>query len=196
MSLQQLDSETGWSMEPLYCQLRHHYVITFMRIFWEVVGKDSGAGRDWGQEEKGTTEDEMAGWHHWLDGRWVWVNSRTWWWTGRPGVLRFMGSQRVGRNWVTELNWTECFFWLFCLTMTWQWLHLDSLSEILWASILPVCLLRGSVSYEWSRVFHRGTCITTFGYWHWGGRNTVYCHCFSYFDLIFIDVPLFPDPVI
>ena len=105
MSLQQLDSETGWSMEPLYCQLRHHYVITFMRIFWEVVGKDSGAGRDWGQEEKGTTEDEMAGWHHWLDGRWVWVNSRTWWWTGRPGVLRFMGSQRVGRNWATELNW-------------------------------------------------------------------------------------------
>ena len=33
------------------------------------------AGRDSGQEEKGTTEDEMAGWHHWLDGRWVWVNS-------------------------------------------------------------------------------------------------------------------------
>ena len=32
-------------------------------------GKDSDAGRDWGQEEKGTTEDEMAGWHHWLDGR-------------------------------------------------------------------------------------------------------------------------------
>ena len=34
-----------------------------------LVGKDSDAGRDWGQEEKGTTEDEMAGWHHWLDGR-------------------------------------------------------------------------------------------------------------------------------
>ena len=38
---------------------------------------------------------------------WVWVNSRSWWWTGRPGVLRFMGSQRVGHDWVTELNWTE-----------------------------------------------------------------------------------------
>ena len=37
---------------------------------------------------------------------WVWVNSRSWWWTGRPGVLRFMGSQRVGHDWVTELNWT------------------------------------------------------------------------------------------
>ena len=38
---------------------------------------------------------------------WVWVNSRSWWWTGRPGVLRFMGSQRVGQDWATELNWTE-----------------------------------------------------------------------------------------
>ena len=36
---------------------------------------------------------------------WVWVNSGSWWWTGRPGVLQFMGSQRVGHDWVTELNW-------------------------------------------------------------------------------------------
>ena len=38
---------------------------------------------------------------------WVWVNSGRWWWTGRPGVLRFMGSQRVGHDWATELDWTE-----------------------------------------------------------------------------------------
>ena len=38
---------------------------------------------------------------------WVWLNSGSWWWTGRPGVLRFMGSQRVGHNWATELNWTD-----------------------------------------------------------------------------------------
>ena len=38
---------------------------------------------------------------------WIWVNSGSWWWTGRPGVLRFMGSQRVGQDWATELNWTE-----------------------------------------------------------------------------------------
>ena len=50
----------------------------------------------------------------WLDGitdsitqTWVWVNSRSWWWTGRPGVLQFMGSQRVRHDWATELNWTE-----------------------------------------------------------------------------------------
>ena len=39
---------------------------------------------------------------------WVWVNSGSWWWTVRPGVLRFMGSQRVGHDWATELNWTTC----------------------------------------------------------------------------------------
>ena len=69
-----------------------------------LTGKDSDAGKDWGQEEKGMTEDEMAGWHHRLDGcEFEW----TWWWTGRPGMLWFMGSQRVRYNWVTELNWTE-----------------------------------------------------------------------------------------
>ena len=48
----------------------------------------------------------------WLDGSptrwtWVWVNSGSWWWPGSPGVLWFMGSQRVGQDWVTELSWTE-----------------------------------------------------------------------------------------
>ena len=38
---------------------------------------------------------------------WVWVNSGSCWWTGRPGVLQFMGSERAGHDWVTELNWTE-----------------------------------------------------------------------------------------
>ena len=38
---------------------------------------------------------------------WVWVNSRSWWWTGRPGVLQSMGSQRVGHDWATKLNWTD-----------------------------------------------------------------------------------------
>ena len=38
---------------------------------------------------------------------WIWVNSASWWWTGRPGVLQLMGLQRVGHDWATELNWTE-----------------------------------------------------------------------------------------
>ena len=72
-----------------------------------LIGKDPDAGRDSRQEEKGTTEDEMAGWHHQTRWTWVWVISGSWWWTGRPGVLRFMGSQRVRHDWVTEVNWTE-----------------------------------------------------------------------------------------
>ena len=80
-----------------------------------LTGKDFDAGRDWGQKEKGTTEDEMAGWHHWLN-ECVWVNSGSWWWTGRPGVLQFLGSQRVGHEWATELNWTELNpLWLGCV---------------------------------------------------------------------------------
>ena len=51
------------------------------------------------------------GWHGWMASltrwTWVWVNSGSWWWTGRPGVLQFMGSGSVGHDWATELNWTE-----------------------------------------------------------------------------------------
>ena len=58
-------------------------------------------------------EGDDRGWDGWMASptrwTWVWVNSRSWWWTGRPGVLRFMGSQRVGHDWATELNWTAFF---------------------------------------------------------------------------------------
>ena len=72
-----------------------------------LIGKGPDAGRDWGQEKKGITEDERAGWHHWLDGcEFEWtlgVGGGQ----GRPGVLRFMGLQRVRHNWASELNWIE-----------------------------------------------------------------------------------------
>ena len=61
------------------------------------IGKDPDAGKDWRWEEKGRTEDEMAGWDH----------SGSWWWTGRPGMLQSTGSQRVGQDWETEMNWNE-----------------------------------------------------------------------------------------
>ena len=75
-----------------------------------LIWKDHDAGKDWGQEEKGMTEDEMVGWRQRLNG-WVWVNSGSWWWTRRPGVLQFMGSQRVRHNWATELNFLEEKLW-------------------------------------------------------------------------------------
>ena len=56
-------------------------------------------------------EGDDRGWDGWMVSltrwMWVWVNSGSWWWTGRPGVLQFMGLRRVGHDWATELNWTE-----------------------------------------------------------------------------------------
>ena len=56
------------------------------------------------------------GWDGWMASAtrwtWVWVNSGSWWWTGRPGMLQSMGSQRVGHDWATEQNWTELNRWL------------------------------------------------------------------------------------
>ena len=78
-----------------------------------LTGKDPDAGKDWRQEEKGKAggEGDSRGWDGWMASwtqwTWVWVGSRSWWWSGRPGVLQFMGWQRVGHDWVTELNWNE-----------------------------------------------------------------------------------------
>ena len=64
---------------------------------WEGLGAGGeGDDRRW--------DDWMASPTRWA---WVWVNSGSLWWTGRPGVLWFMGSQRVGHDWVAELNWTK-----------------------------------------------------------------------------------------
>ena len=70
-----------------------------------LIGKDSDAGKDWGQEEKGTTEDEMAGWHHWLDGR----DSE---WTlgvgdGQGGLACCDSRGHKKLNTTGRLNWTE-----------------------------------------------------------------------------------------
>ena len=58
---------------------------------------------------EGKRRGDDRGWDGWMASStqrtWVWVDSGSWWWTGRPGVLWLMGSQRVGHDWVTELNW-------------------------------------------------------------------------------------------
>ena len=72
-----------------------------------LIWKDPDAGKDWRQEKKG----DDRGWDGWMvsltQWTWVWVNSGSWWWTGRPGALQFMGSQRVSDDWETELNWDD-----------------------------------------------------------------------------------------
>jgi len=84
-----------------------------------LIAKDPDAEKDRRQEGEG----DDRGWDGWVASptqwTWVWVNSGSWWWTGKPGVLQSMGSQRVWNDWVTELNvsqgegWLtdECFKW-------------------------------------------------------------------------------------
>ena len=71
-----------------------------------LIGKDPDAGKDWREEEKGTTEDEMVGWRDRLDGL---SKPGSWWWTGKPGMLQAIGLQRVRHDWVTELNFPSQF---------------------------------------------------------------------------------------
>ena len=73
--------------------------------------------RLWCWEGLGAGEGDDRGWDGWMASStqwtWVWVNSGSWWWTGRPGVLQLMGSQRVGHDWVIELDWTDTLFIIY-----------------------------------------------------------------------------------
>ena len=95
----------GCSLEGLMLKQTLQYFGHLMqRVDWlEEILMLGGIG---GRRRRG-----RQGWDGWMASStqwmWVWVNSRSWWWTGRPGMLWFMGSQRVGQDWVTELNWTE-----------------------------------------------------------------------------------------
>ena len=68
---------------------------------------------------------------------WVWVNSRSWWWTGRPGVLWFMGSQRVRHNWAPELNWSHVQLFLSPWTAAYQASQSSTLSQSL-LKLMPI----------------------------------------------------------
>ena len=121
-------------------------VETEMPILWPpdaknwLTGKDPDSGNDWKQEEKGTTEDEMVGWHHQLMDMSL-SKLRDWWWAGKPGVLqRVTKSQTQLRDW-TELNicsWSFSLFWrlskIHIATPAFYWLMLA------WY-ILPIILL-------------------------------------------------------
>ena len=95
----------GCSLEGLMLKLKLQY-------FGHLMLRVDSWKRPWCWEGLGAGGE---GDDRWWDGlmasptrwAWVWVNSGSWWWTGRPGVLRFMGLQRVRHDWATELNWTE-----------------------------------------------------------------------------------------
>ena len=112
-------------------------------IFWPPDVKNWLIGRLWCWARlKAGGEGDDRKWDGWMASptrwTWVWANSWTWWWTGRPGMLQSMGLQRVGHNWVTELNWTVLsHVWLFATL--WTIAHLAPLSmEFLYCNIIKI----------------------------------------------------------
>ena len=91
------DISPEYSLEGLMLKLKLQYVGSFEKTL--ILGKLKAGG-----------EGDNRGWDGWMASliQWTWVlvNSRSWWWTRRPGMLQSMGSQRVGHDWVAELNWT------------------------------------------------------------------------------------------
>ena len=95
-----------YSLEGLMLKLKLHY---FGHLMW----------RNDSLEKNLMLARLKAGGEGWWDGwmasppqwTWVWASSGSWWWTGKPGVLQSIGSQRVRHDWVTELNWTELRWW-------------------------------------------------------------------------------------
>ena len=82
----------------------------FGHLMWRVDSLE----KPWCWKGLRAGEGDDRGWDGWMASptrwTWVWVNSVSWWWTESPGVLGFTGSQRVGHDWVTELNWTV--YWI------------------------------------------------------------------------------------
>ena len=96
----------GCSLEGLVLKVKLQYFGHLMRKNW-LIGKDPDAGKDWGQEEKGTTEDEMVGWHHQLNGH---EFEQTLGYSEGQGSLACCGSWGRKESDTTEwLNWTEDF---------------------------------------------------------------------------------------
>ena len=95
----------GCSLEGMMLKLKLQY---FGHLMQRV---DSLENTQCWEELGAEGEGDERGWDGWVASltrwTWVWVNSGRWLWTGRPGVLRFMGLQRVRHDWATELNWTE-----------------------------------------------------------------------------------------
>ena len=93
----------GISLEGMMLKLKFQYFGHLMRRVdsLEKTLMLGGMGPGPEGDDRGC-DGWMASLSQWT---WVWVNSGSWWWTGRPGVQQFMGSQRIGHNWVTELNW-------------------------------------------------------------------------------------------
>ena len=98
-------NQSGYSLEGLMLKWNSNTLATCCEELTHLK-------RPWCWERlKVGEEGEDRGWDGWMASptqwTWVWVNSGSWWWTGKPGVLQSMGSQRVRHDWATELNWSS-----------------------------------------------------------------------------------------
>ena len=91
------------------CNISNFLIITVLLLCW--------------QRLKAGGEVDDRGWDGWMASptqwTWVWVSSGRWWWTGKPGVLQSMESQRVGHDWLTELNWLLYLLWWLVISSLW-----------------------------------------------------------------------------
>ena len=109
-----------------------------------LIGNDPDAWKDWRQEEKGTTGDGWMASPTWWT--WVWASCRSWWWTGKSGMLQSLGSQKVGHEWATELEYiSPNSEQLLCMVLTQflrtcreKWIGLIIFWPIILAKILSV----------------------------------------------------------
>ena len=113
-----------------------------LRSLGHLMWRTDSSERPWCWERlKAGREGHDRGWDGWMASptqcTWVWASSRSWWWTGQPGLPQFMGSQRVRHDWATELNWTN----LLAVQGTLKNLLQHNLkASILWHSIFMVQL--------------------------------------------------------
>ena len=106
------ETNPGYSLEGLMLKLKLQYFGHLMQRM-DPLEKTLMLGKIECKRKRGD-----RGWDRWMASptqwTWVWAGSQSWWWTGKPDVLRSMGKQIVGHNWASELNWTE-----LCLISFW-----------------------------------------------------------------------------
>ena len=107
-----------------------------LATWWEEL---TNLKRPWCWERLGAGEGDDRGWDGWMASStqwtWVWVDSGSWWWTGRPGVLKFMGSQRVRHNWATELTDWLNEFWNLMAHITCEQTTFPTLGSHMWLMV-------------------------------------------------------------
>ena len=166
----------GCSLDGLMLKLKLQYFGHLMRTV-DSLEKTLMLGGIGGRRRRGWQRmrwlDDILTWWEW-----VWVNSKSWWWTGRPGMLRFMGLQRVGHDWVTDLNQLNA--WKIRSQCWLSKMHNMKVESFLGGKNED-CSPGDSTSDTSEKLFQRGTEQHMWFCWRESTRNpvTIFLHKFS-----------------